>query len=259
LRSDTVSTMTANPSVDYAHLPGEEQNPIMESSLHAQWVVALISAAGTTLADSGHLVTGNVPFAPGDGGPNLAPDLMVIPGGAGQQFTLYRVDDDNPAPTVCIEVISKSNTRKRLDDRAHRMLAAGVQELYELHPHRDTIERIEVVDGELRHVDAIGTRSAGLALTFARVDGLLGLCCPAGRVVRAGDQPLSWLAEEMRRADLANSRATEADSRAFEADSRAFEADGRAALAEQRNAALEAELAVLRGSNDASSQPETDS
>jgi hypothetical protein len=257
--SDTVSTMTAHPPVDYAHLPGEEQNPIMESSLHAQWVVALISAAGTTLLDTGHLVTGNVPFDPGDGGPHLAPGLMVIPGAAGQQFTLYRVDEENPIPTVCVEVISRSNTRKRLDIRARRMLEAGVGELYELHPNRDTMERIELINGELVHSDAIGTHSDGLALTFARVDGLLGLCCPAGRMVRAGDQPLSWLAEEMRRADQADSRADQADSRADQADSRADQADSRATLAEARIAALEAELAALREPSPASVDLETES
>jgi Putative restriction endonuclease len=237
--SDTVTTMTVHPPVDYAHLPGEEQNPLMESSLHAQWVMTLVNAASATLVNTDDLVTGNVPFDPGDGGPHLAPDLMVIPGAAGQDFTLYRVDDDHPLPTVCIEVTSRSNTRKHLDRRGRRMLEAGVSELYELHPRKGTIDRVELVDGELRLSNAVGTRSSGLQLSFARVDGELALCCPGGRMMRSGDRPLQWVAEEMRRADLAETKLDDAVARADEAVARARDA-------ELRSAALEAELAELR-------------
>ena len=60
---------TASPGVDYAHLPGEEQNPLMESTAHVDWGLVLLNAARHVLADTDNLVTGNVAFAPDDGGP----------------------------------------------------------------------------------------------------------------------------------------------------------------------------------------------
>lgn len=79
MKRDTVSPVTERPAVDYAHLPGEEHNPLMESTAHVDWGLVLLNSVRHTLAGTGHLVTSNVAFAPGDGQPHTAPDLMVIP------------------------------------------------------------------------------------------------------------------------------------------------------------------------------------
>jgi Putative restriction endonuclease len=245
--STTVSAMTAHPPVDYAHLPGEEHNPLMESTLHSQWVVALLGSATTTLQGSGHLVCGNLPFDLGDGGPYLAPDLMVLPGAAGEQFSLYRLGPNHPVPSVYIEVLSPSNTRNQLDRRARRLIAIGVEELYELDPWADTIERIDVAGEDVVRTNAIGSASRGMALAFAKVDGQLGLCCPAGRMVRAGDNPLAWLEEEMRRADAADARAERSRVEAEQSQVAADEARRRAEAAERE---LEELRRQVDGAND---------
>jgi Uma2 family endonuclease len=130
------------PEVDYPHLTGEEHNPLMESTLPAAWCTLLIQSVRHTLAGTGAMVTGNTPFLPGDGGPHTAPDLMVVPGLAGQNFGRYEVGVHGPAPSVCIEVVSPSNTVAALDRRLGRWLAAGVAEVYELDPERETVVRV---------------------------------------------------------------------------------------------------------------------
>jgi Uma2 family endonuclease len=235
------------PEVDYPHLPGEEHNPLMESTLHAAWCTMLIQAVRHTLAGTGAMVTGNTPFVPNDGGPHTAPDLMVVPGLGDRNFGRYTVGVDGPPPSACIEVTSPSNTPAVLERRLRRWLVAGVDEVYQLDPERETVDRVWIgADGTLVRQDARGTHSTAMNLSFAVVEGRLALCCPGGRAVRLDDDPYGWLQSEQRRADEAESRADEAESRADEAESRAHEASRRAADAEARAAELEAEVARLR-------------
>ena len=199
----TVASVST-PAVDYAHLPGEEHNPLMESTPHVDWSVVLLNAARHTLADTDHLVTGNVPVVLGDGQPHTAPDIMVIPHARGREFGRYEVGVDGPVPTSCVEILSPSNPKAQIRRRCTRMLSAGVVEVYVLDPIRETVVRVEAGDdGELHETSALGTYSTGLALTFTRSDGHLAVCCPAGRTVRPGDDPFGWLAAEMNRADEA--------------------------------------------------------
>jgi hypothetical protein len=222
------------PEVDYPHLPGEPHNPLMESSLHAKWCTLLIQAVRHTLAGTDALVTGNTPFVPPDGGPHTAPDLMVVPGVGGREFGRYEVGRDGPPPSVCVEIVSPSATRAQLDRRARRWLDSGTAEVYILDPARESIERAAVVAGALIRRDALGTHSAGLALTFGVVDGHLALCCPGGRAVTLAGDPFAWLLDEQHRADAAESRADAAESRADAAQSRAEELAARVAELESR-------------------------
>lgn len=66
----------------------------MESTAHVDWGLVLLNAARPTLAGTDHLVTGNVAFAPDDGGPHTAPDIMVIPHAAGRDFGRYEPGAD---------------------------------------------------------------------------------------------------------------------------------------------------------------------
>lgn len=263
---DTVSPVTERPAVDYAHLPGEEQNPLMESTAHVDWGLVLLNSARHTLAGTDHLVTGNVAFAPADGEPHTAPDLMVIPGAAGRDFGRYEPGPGDPLPSVCVEIVSPSNTRGDIRRRCSRLIRLGVPEVYVLDPIRQTVVRAELVDGEWRETSAIGVPSPGLDLTFATTDGhQLAVCCPAGRMVRPGDDPFGWLADEARRADRAELRADLEAERAdllaeqsrrhaqkalasaerAEAEAQRAEAEAQRAEAEAQRADAEAERARL--------------
>ncbi len=202
------------PEVDYPHLPGEEHNPLMESSLHAQWVTMLVQSVHHSLAGSGVLVTGNTPFVPSDGGPHTAPDLMVLPGLADANVGRYEVGRDGPPPVACVEVRSPSNTDAAIARRLGRWLQAGVGEVYLIDPARETVHRAVVVDGAVDFHDANGVHSPGLGITFAHIDGRLVLCCPGGRAVRPGDDPFGWLLAEQRRADQAELRSLAATDEA---------------------------------------------
>jgi Uma2 family endonuclease len=198
---DTFSAVTERPAVDYAHLPGEEHNPLMESTEHVQWTTMLLNAATNTLAGSGDLVTGNVPFSPDDGGPHTAPDIMVIPGAAGRQFGRYTPGVDGPMPSVAIEIVSPSNSKAEIRRRCTRLLNLGVGEVYVLDPRRQTVVRVEQGGEDWRESNAVATYSPGLRLSFTTIDGHLAVCCPGGRTVRPGDDPFGWLLDEMNRAD----------------------------------------------------------
>lgn len=247
MTSDSLRIVADPPLVDYAHLPGEEANPLMESTAHVDWIRVLLNAARHTLADTDALVTGNVPFAPGDGGPHTAPDVMVIPGAAGRHFGRYEPGAGDPMPSVCVEVLSPSNTRAEIARRCRRLLRLGVAEVYVLDPERETVVRVQPDGDGLVETDAVGEHSPGLALTFAVVEGHLAVCCPAGRIVRPGDDPFGWLAEETRRADAAEFALdlVRAEADAARAETDAVRADADAARA--RAAQLEAEIERLRG------------
>jgi hypothetical protein len=246
MNRDTVPTVTEHPPVDYAHLPGEAQNPLMESTAHVDWGLVLLNSVRHTLAGTDDLVTGNVAFAPSDGAPHTAPDLMVIPGAAGREFGRYEPGPDDPLPTVCVEILSPSNTAAEINRRCRRLLGLGVGEVYVLDPRRETVARVTLDADELRHASAIGIPSPGLGVTFALSGRHLAVCCPAGRMVRPGDDPFGWLVDETNRADQADRRA---DAEASRADAEAARADGEAARAKgfaERLQLLEASDAELR-------------
>jgi Uma2 family endonuclease len=243
MKRDTFFTVTQGPAVDYAHLPGEEQNPLMESTAHVDWSVILLNSVRHTLASTDNFVTGNVPFAPDDGGPHQAPDLMVIPGAAGRSFGRYEPGPNDPLPSVCVEIVSPSNTAADLARRSRRLLKLGVPEVYILHPLRETVVRVELDGDDLVHTSAIGIPSPGMLITFALVGDRLAVCCPGGRMVRPGDDPFGWLVDEMNRADQADRRA---EAEAERADRLAKQAEA----SMERIAVLEAELVRLRREGD---------
>jgi Uma2 family endonuclease len=243
MERDTFAGVTARPNVDYAHLPGEENNPLMESTAHVDWGLVLLNSARHTLANTDHLVTGNVPFAPADGEPHTAPDVMVIPGAAGRSFGRYEPGPDEPLPSVCIEILSPSNTKADIKRRCSRLLRLGVGEVYVLDPIRDSVVRVEQSNEGLTETSAIGVPSPGLGLTFAMAGRHLAVCCPGGRMVRPGDDPFGWLVEETRRADAAELRSDELTQQLIDQLAQAHE---RANEAEQRVEQAEREIAAAR-------------
>ena len=62
--SDRPSDDDEAPEYDYPHLPGEELDPLMESSLHSRWLGFLLTTVTSALAHTDALVTGNTPFVP---------------------------------------------------------------------------------------------------------------------------------------------------------------------------------------------------
>jgi Uma2 family endonuclease len=213
---------------DYPHLPGEELDPLMESTLHSAWCTLLVQSAQHTMSGTGALVTGNTPFVPSGTKYHSAPDLMVLPDMAGREFGRYMVDEHGVVPSVCVEVVSPSNSWPTLERRYRRWLESGVAEVYALHPERDTVDRLPLVDGDLVRTDALGQYSEGMKMAFVRTDGHLGLCCPGGRTVSLRSDPYEWLLQEQRRADDA-----EAATETLQAE---------LAAAKARIAALEVEL-----------------
>lgn len=257
--SRDIVALMSQPAVEYAHLPGEEHNPLMESTAHVDWTIVLLNASRHALAHTDDLVTGNVPFDPGDGLPRPAPDVMVIPGAIGRDFGCYVVGRDGPMPTVCVEILSPSNTRAQIRRRCRRFLGLGIGEVYVLDPIRDTVVHVTVIDDEISETTAVGRFSPGLNLTFTRSGGRLAVCCAAGRTVRPGDDPFGWLDEEMRRADRAEARhdqlsaeldAMSAEKEEARVDAEQARVDAERALQEARVATervreLEAQLAAL--------------
>ncbi|HQZ36946.1 MAG TPA: Uma2 family endonuclease [Ilumatobacteraceae bacterium] len=229
------------PEYDYPHLPGEELDPLMESTVHSAWCHLLVTSARHTLAATDAVVCGNTPFVPAGQKYHTAPDLLVVPGMRGHDFGRYVVDEHGHVPSVCVEVVSPSNTWPRLERRYRRWLEAGVPEVYALHPLQQSVDRIELVDDRIVHRDAIGVYSEGMQMTFTMIGDRLGLCCPGGRAVTLEDDPLAWMVLERQRGDAERDRA---DAERERADAERERADA----AEARSAALEVELR-RRGGN----------
>lgn len=231
--SDRPSDDDEAPEYDYPHLPGEELDPLMESSLHSRWLGFLLTTVTSALAHTDALVTGNTPFVPSGTKYHTAPDVVVLPGLRGQDIGRYVVDEYGVVPTVCVEIVSPSNTWPRPERRYRRWLEAGVPEVYAIYPKRQQVQRIELVDGEIVRSDALGQRSEALNLTFTLSRGLLGLCCLGGQVVTLEDDAYALLSAERERADAERERA---DAERERADAERERAD-----------ALAAELERIRG------------
>lgn len=227
--------------LDYEYLPDRPENPVSESTLHAQWGHLLIGAISHTLAGSDVLVTGNVRWDPNGDGPRTAPDVMVIPGMAGEHFGVYAPGPGDPVPSVCIEIRSPSNTDAIIERRTRAQLELGVAEVYVLDPWEHTVDRATLDGDRLVFSDARGVTSEALGMTFARSRGQLAVCCPAGLIVHPGDDPYGWIVEERLRADAearrADREAERADREAQRAEREARRADEAAERAD-RNAAL---------------------
>jgi Uma2 family endonuclease len=247
----------------YAFLPGREDNPLVESFIHGDWLALLVSVAKHQLANFDGVVTGNIPwFLPDDGGP-CSPDVMTIPGlsrrpdGAVMkgdvEISSYRQGSNDPSPTITIEVLSKSNTRAEMLDKHLRYLEVGVELVLTVDPQRQQVQRWSLVDGVPIPTDVVGVYLAELDLTFVRGTDGLAMCCPAGRLVGPAADPLTWMAEERQRADAAEDRVIAAETRAEESAAQAREsaAQARESAAQAqaltaRTAELEAEVARLR-------------
>lgn len=231
--------------LDYEYLPDRPENPVMESTLHAAWGHLLYGALAHTLADTGALVTGNVRFDADADGPRTAPDIMVVPGKAGEHFGVYAPGPDGPPPSASIEILSPSNTEAQIERRVRRMLELGVGEVYVLDPVAHTVDRASFDGDRVTFRDACGEPSEALGVTFARSGGQLAVCCPAGLVVRPGDDPYGWIVLERGRADAAarqadrEREATEAERQKAEAERRKAEAERQTAEAERRKAETE--------------------
>ena len=227
----------------YEHLPGEEENPLMESTLHVKWGHLLLGAVGHVLAGTDALVTGNVRWDPDDGHARVAPDLMVIPGWAGRDFGAFEPGETGPTPSVCVEILSPSNRGPKFEARLHRMLALGVPEVYVVDPIGNKVSRAaHDPHGALVHHDALGVASAGLGITFGLTGTGLVVCCPAGRVVSPGDDPYGWIVEAETRARAAEERASTAEERASSAEERASTAERQLAAVRKRAAAAGLDL-----------------
>ena len=218
------------PEYDYPHLPGEELDPIMESSPHARWVAFLVTSARSSLAGLDVLVSGNTPFVPSGSKYHTAPDLIVIPGMGGRDLGRYVLDEHGVVPSVCVEVVSPSTGWPRLERRYRRWLEAGVPEVYAIYPERHMVHRIELVDGEIQRSMALGHHSIGLKLTFTLVNDRLGLCCLGGRVVTPDDDVYAFVDAERQRADAEQARA---DAERQRADAERARADELAAELER--------------------------
>ena len=133
--------MVSRPVLDYEYVDERPENPVMESTLHAEWGHLLYGAVSHVLAETGALVTGNVRWDPDDHGPRTAPDLMVIPGKAGEHFGVYAPGPEDPVPSGCVEILSPSNTVDQIKRRVRRMLELGVSEVYVLDPLADSVDR----------------------------------------------------------------------------------------------------------------------
>ena len=124
-------------STDFHHEDGlhDPDDLKMPESPHHRRVVDAIGLAATSLLGADFDVFRDMNWYPPDGGNALAPDVMVLPGGAfkaapdakpGAPVKSYRQDrTGGPSPVIVVEVPLRHGHRTSLRRQAHRCRRAG--------------------------------------------------------------------------------------------------------------------------------------
>jgi Uma2 family endonuclease len=218
--------MAAIPLEDETYYPESDGQPMGETQLHQQEIVYLIQALDERFRDVPDvLVAGDLLFYYVQGDPTfmVVPDVFVvqgIPKGLREKYLLWK---EGKAPSLVIEVTSKSTRRKDMTFKKDLYERLGVTEYFLFDPLRDylrpPLQGYRLFDHRYRQI-----RPEPDGSLTSTVTGLVfGL---EGNRIRARDAATG--APLLRREEV----------------------EEKANRAEERIRALEAEIARLRGNSD---------
>jgi Uma2 family endonuclease len=114
--------------------PESDGNPMSESTVHFQWITTLQGGLDSLFADKTDVfVAGDLLWYPVEGKPYLrvAPDIMVAFGRPkGERGSYEQWKEDNIAPQVVMEILSKGNDTSEMLDKFLFYEKYGVKEYY---------------------------------------------------------------------------------------------------------------------------------
>jgi len=222
-----------------------------ETQVHGQVMIDLIHALERRYADVPDVyVWGNMLLYYVEGDPRacVAPDLFLVKGVNKHVRRTYKIWEEGRAPSLVIEVTSKSTQTEDVQAKKGVYERLGVDEYFLFDPLgeylRPRLQGYRLADGQYQalapSVDgSLPSRETGLDLV------------PEGKRLRLRDavsgEPLPWADEEARRADQEAQRADEEARRADREARRAEQEKLAREATEERLRALETEMARLRG------------
>jgi Uma2 family endonuclease len=240
--------------IDY---PESDGRPLGETERHIDEILDLIHALRTRYAKVPDVyVVGNMLmyYVPGDVKKCVSPDVFLVEGVSKEKRRTYRVWEEGRAPSLVIEVTSKSTWSEDLIEKKEKYARLGVKEYFlfdplgeYLHPHLQGFRLSGSWYGEIE-ADADGSLTSEVTGLRLQMEGeKLRL------VDLATGEKLLWMAEEAQareQAVAARKKAVAARKKAVAARKKEAEArrlaEAQRDAAEARARAAEEEIAHLR-------------
>lgn len=114
--------------------PESDGKPMAENTMHFQWITTIQGGLDALFADKADVfVAGDLLWYPVQGRPflSVAPDIMVAFGRPkGERGSYEQWKEENIAPQVVMEILSKGNTAGEMADKLIFYQTYGVQEYY---------------------------------------------------------------------------------------------------------------------------------
>lgn len=114
--------------------PESDGKPMAENTMHFQWITTIQGGLDALFADKADVfVAGDLLWYPVQGRPflSVAPDIMVAFGRSkGERGSYEQWKEENIAPQVVMEILSKGNTAGEMADKLIFYQTYGVQEYY---------------------------------------------------------------------------------------------------------------------------------
>ncbi len=268
-------TPTPAPAVTEVCYPESDGQPMAESDVHRDLMIALIAMLREYFRDDPQVyISGNLFLYYQEGDPRrvVAPDVFVVKGVPGDNRRIYKLWEEGQPPDVVFEVTSPSTRSEDLRSKHDLYERLGVSEYFLFDP-LDEYLRPPFQGYRLEQDRYVPLRPAEDGSLWSAVLGLE--LHPRGEHLRLFDPEVQrWLPlpeeEQTERraaeaqATVAQARATvaearmtsesaarrEAEARATVAETRATTAEARAAAESEARHAAETELARLRAQLD---------
>ncbi len=222
-----MSAIALSLAIDY---PESDGRPMAETQVHGQALIDLLHTFSQRYAEVPDVyVWGNMLLYYVEGNPRMcvAPDLFLVKGVEKRVRPIYKLWEEERAPSLVIEVTSKSTRAEDMRTKKGIYQRLGVEEYFLFDPLgeylRPRLQGYRLVQGRYEPLLLEGDGALFSSTTGLRL-------MPEGNRLRLRDavsgEPLLWADEEAEARQVAEERAE---------------------AAEERLRALEAEVARLRG------------
>ncbi|MEW6730708.1 MAG: Uma2 family endonuclease [Acidobacteriota bacterium] len=205
-----MSTLTKPPIPDEIVYPESDGKPIADNTEQYKWIVIIKENLDMLLENA--FVAADLFWYPVQSEPKIsqAPDVMVAIGRPkGRRSSYKQWEEDNIAPQVVFEILSRSNSPIDMFRKEKFYGRYGVQEYYIYDPDEKALVGYLRKEGGLQPIDNLsGWVSPLLKIRFEQLDGELEIFLPDGnRFVtfsdltaraKAAEQRANRLAEKLR-------------------------------------------------------------
>jgi len=212
--------MVTTPEIDEDLLfPSSDGNPMADNTEQYNWIVLIKENLESLFFDNDHVfIAGDLLWYPvySVKAPSAAPDVMVVfgrPKGPRKSYKQWR--EDNIPPQVVFEILSESNTKKKMAEKLRFYQSYGVEEYYIYDPE-EYILTVRMRDGnELKEVPVEREWiSPRLGIKFDKSQGELIIYTPNGQEFLSPSGSIVEARVQRQIAEQERQRAEQAEHRA---------------------------------------------